>query len=116
MQFLKCDFAEFPEFLLKILSKCRKYPKNYQVKMFIQADQQGRVEIGTQNELRDFLVLVVPFNGVSEELLKKNITFKYSLLKAKTELFENRLIDILQITKKSNPNLVLLLHEGAKGF
>lgn len=101
---------------MKIISKCKSYPKNFEARLFIDFNQSGYLEISTNNELRKFVLLCVTFEAVSEEAMKGSIVFRYSVLKAKTELFENRLLEILQVTKKTNPNLALLFMEGNNKF
>lgn len=114
-QGLMCDFNQFPEFILKVFSKCKSYPANFEATMYINFDQRGYIEISTSNELKKFILLVIDFNAVSEVIMRNVIVYKYSVLKAKTELFENRLIEVIQNVKKTNPNLALILH-GDKVF
>jgi len=53
------------------------------------------------------------FMASSEDVIRQSIGFRYSLLKAKSQIMQNRLKDISAILKLKNPSLLLQLQKGA---
>ena len=106
-QGMNCKFEEFSEFFLKILNKAKEHSKLYEIQMIMENEYEGYLEVSTRNELRNFVIILLPFRSIKKAKLKASAAYKYNVLKAKTELLENRFIEIVNALKRTNPNLLL---------
>ena len=81
----------------------------------MQKDGQARLDFIQNMEYKFLELLSVDFISSSEEVIRQNITFRYSLLKAKSSILTGRLKDISSILKIKNPSLLMQLQKGTVG-
>lgn len=81
----------------------------------MQRDGQARLDFIQNMEYKFLELLTLDFVTSSEETIRQNITYRYSLLKAKSSILTGRLKDISSILKLKNPSLLLQLQKGAAG-
>lgn len=112
-QKLNVDFPGFLNLLLKMNNNCQKEPQNYFCVFFMQRDGQARLDFIQNMEFKFLELLSVDFLASPEEVIRQNISFRYSLCKAKTQVLQTRLKDISALLKLKNPSLLLQLQKGA---
>lgn len=79
----------------------------------MQKDGQARLDFIQNMEFKFLELLSVDFLASPEDVIRQNISFRYSLLKAKSQVLQSRLKDISAILKLKNPSLLLQLQKGA---
>lgn len=82
---------------------------------FMQRDGQARLDFIQNMEFKFLELLSVDFMASPEDVIRQNISFRYSLMKAKAQVLQGRLKDISAILKLKNPSLLLQLQKGANG-
>lgn len=112
-QKLNVDFTGLLSLLLKMSNNCQKEPQNYFSVFFMQRDGQARLDFIQNMEFKFLELLSLDFIASPEEVIRQNISFRYSLLKAKSQVLQTRLKDISTILKVKNPSLLLQLQKGA---
>ena len=93
--------------------KC--FPNSYFAVFFMQRDGQARLDFIQNMEYKFLELLTVDFIASSEEVIRQAITFRYSLLKAKSSILTGRRKDISSILKLKNPSLLLQIQKGTVG-
>jgi len=112
-QKLNVDFSGFLNLLLKMNNNCQKEPQNFFSVFFMQRDGQARLDFIQNMEFKFLELLSIDFLASPEDVIRQNISFRYSLLKAKAQVLQGRLKDISAILKLKNPSLLLQLQKGA---
>jgi len=112
-QKLNVEFNGFLTLILKLINNCQKEPQNYFAVFFMQRDGQARLEFIQNMEFKFLELLSLDFLASPEELIRQNISFRYSLLKAKSQVLETKLKDVSALLKIKNPSLLLQLQKGA---
>ncbi len=79
----------------------------------MQRDGQARLDFIQNMEFKFLELLSIDFLASPEDVIRQNISFRYSLLKAKAQVLQGRLKDISAILKLKNPSLLLQLQKGA---
>lgn len=72
-------------------------------------DGQAKLDFVQNVEYKFLELLSLPFAASSEDVIRQNISFRYSVLKAKDQILQNRLKDVSSILKVKNPSLLLQL-------
>jgi len=112
-QKLNVEFSGFLNLLLKLINNCQKEPQNFFSVFFMQRDGQARLEFIQNMEFKFLELLSLDFLAAPEELIRQNISFRYSLLKAKSQVLQTKLKDVSALLKIKNPSLLLQLQKGA---
>ena len=80
---------------------------------FMQRDGQARLDFIQNMEFKFLELLSLDFLATPEELIRQNISFRYSFLKAQAQVLQNKLKDVSSMLKVKNPSLLLKLQKGA---
>ena len=80
----------------------------------MQRDGQAKLDFIQNMEYKFLELLSLDFMSAAEDIIRQNISFRYSLLKAKAQIMQNRLKDISGILKLKNPSLLLQLQKGVQ--
>ena len=78
----------------------------------MQKDGLAKLDFIQNMEYKFLELLSIEFAASTEEVIRTSIGFRYSLLKAKSQIMQNRLKDISAILKLKNPSLLLQLQKG----
>jgi len=111
-QKLNVEFTGFLSLLLKLINNCQKEPQNFFSVFFMQRDGQARLEFIQNMEFKFLELLSLDFLASPEEVIRQNISFRYSLLKAKSQVLQTKLKDVSALLKVKNPSLLLQLQKG----
>ena len=111
-QQLHCQFIDYPELLLWVFRSCMDRSGTTESALYINNNQRAILEVHSQNELRRFKLIQLDFAAVPDDIVKTSIAYRFSVLKAKNDLLENRLVDIVGLIKRTNPSLALLIQNG----
>jgi len=111
-QKLNVEFAGFLGLVLKLVNSCQKEPQSFFSVFFMQRDGQARLDFIQNMEFKFLELLSLDFLAASEEAIRQNISFRYSLLKAKTQVLQGKLKDVSSMLKVKNPSLLLQLQKG----
>lgn len=76
---------------------------------FMGNDGTAKLDFIQNMEYKFLELLSLDFHASSEEIVRQNISFRYSVLKAKDQILQNRLKDISSIIKIKNPTLLTQL-------
>ncbi len=108
-QKLNCKFEEYPDLLLEIFDNCQTNEEYHENELYISHDQRGILEVQTKNEMRKFMLISIDFVALPDNLVKTSIAYRFSVMKARKDLLEGRLIDVVKVVKRSNPSLGLTI-------
>ena len=86
---------------------------SYFAVFFMQKDGSAKLDFIQNMEYKFIELLSIEFFASSEEIIRQNIGFRYSLLKAKSQIIQNRLKDISSILKLKNPSLLLQIQKNS---
>jgi len=111
-QKLNVEFSGFLGLVLKLINSCHKEPQNLFAVFFMQRDGQARLDFIQNMEFKFLELLSLDFLASPEEAIRQNISFRYSLLKAKTQVLQNKLKDVGSMLKVKNPSLLRQMKNG----
>ena len=106
---MNCKFDDYLNLLTDVFRSCQQNEEYHENQLFINYNRRGILEVQTKNEMRKFTLLNLEFVAVPEDIVKTSIAYRYSVLKAKNDLLEGRLVDVVKVVKRSNPSLGLLI-------
>ena len=86
---------------------------SYFAVFFMQKDGSARLDFIQNMEYKFMELLSIEFFASSEDTIRQNIGFRYSLIKAKSQIIQNRLQDISSILKLKNPSLLLQIKKNS---
>ena len=69
-------------------------------------DSSAKLEFVQNMEYKYLELLTLDFNTASDDLIRQNITYRYSCLKTRFGFINHKLSDIAAIVKLKNPNLL----------
>jgi len=113
-QKLNVEFGGFLSLLVKMCNSCQKEPQNYFAVFFMQRDGQAKLDFIQNMEYKFLELLSIDFIAAPEEIIRQNISYRYTLLKTKAQVMQNRLKDVSAILKLKNPSLLLQLQKGVQ--
>ena len=87
-------------------------PKSYFAIMNVGKGQLSSIEFVQNLEYKYLQLLSLPVDSATDELIRSNITFRFSTLKAKYSYLKNKLKDITAIIKLKNPTLLLSIQKN----
>jgi hypothetical protein len=77
----------------------------------LRTDGQARLEFVQNIEYKFLELLSIPFHASPEDVVKQNISYRYSVLRAKEQIISNRIKDVSAIIKVKNPSLLLQIQK-----
>jgi hypothetical protein len=80
---------------------------------FMQKDGNAKLDFIQNMEYKFLELLSIEFAAANEDQIRQNISFRYSLLKAKSSVLQGKLKDIIALLKLKNPSLLLQLQKGS---
>lgn len=82
--------------------------------MFLQKDGLARLDFVQNMDYKFLELLSLDFAAAGEDAIRQNITFRYNVVKTKSQFFQNRLNDMGQILKLKNPSIYHQLQKSSK--
>jgi hypothetical protein len=108
-QKLNCKFDDYTELLMDIFDGCENNAEYHDNQLYIHHNRKALLEVQTKNEMRRFVLISLDFVAVPDELVKSSVAYRFSVMKAKKDLLEGRLVDMVRVIKRSNPSLGLMV-------
>nr|CCC93906.1 unnamed protein product [Trypanosoma congolense IL3000] len=90
-QSLVCDFADFLMTFLKMLNRCIKEPQRFLMVFIVGADGASKMEFVENLEYKLINVLSLPFRASTEVVVKEQISYRYSALRARLAILTTQL-------------------------
>ncbi|RHW68736.1 hypothetical protein DPX39_100086300 [Trypanosoma brucei equiperdum] len=90
-QSLVCDFADFLMTFLKMLNRCIKEPQRFLMVYVVGADGTAKMEFVENLEYKIINVLSLPFRASPEEVVREQIGYRYSAVRARLAILTAQL-------------------------
>lgn len=113
-QKLMIEFAEFPTILVRMLNSCIKEPHSFLAVFIMRRDGQARLDFIQNIEYKFIELLSCDFMASTEEMVRQQITYRYTAVKNKLALLQARMQDIHALVKVKNPSLLLQLQKSKR--
>jgi len=112
-QRLMVDFADYPNVLIRMCNNCIKEPQSHLAVFVMQPDINARLDFIENVEYKFLELLSCHFSRSAEEIVQQQITYRYSAMKMRLALMQNRLQEVNNLVKIKNPSLLLQLQRGS---
>ena len=114
-QKLTVDFFEFPGVLIRMLNAIIKDPKIFLAVLSLHADGTGKLDFIQNMDYKYVDLLTLPFKQSEEDVIQRQITFRYNSLKQKYAIVQSRLHEMSNTLKTKNPSLLLQIQKANNG-
>lgn len=92
----------------------RAEPNSFLAVFIMNQEGLGRLDFIQNVSFKFVELLSVPFNRSPDDLIRQQITFRYSTVKSKLAVMSARLQDVVNVVKVKNPSLLLQLTGAGK--
>jgi len=113
-QKLMIEFGEYPTVLLRMMNSCVKEPHSFLAVFLMRRDGQARLDFIQNIEYKFIELLSCDFLASTEELVRQQITYRYTAAKNKLALLQARMQDISALLKVKNPSLLMQLQKSKR--
>jgi hypothetical protein len=113
-QKLMVEFGEYPTILVRMLNSCIKEPHTFLAVFIMRRDGQARLDFIQNIEYKFIELLSCDFQAATEELVRQQITYRYTAAKHKLALLQARLQDLHALVKVKNPSLLLQMQKARR--
>jgi hypothetical protein len=110
-QKLMIEFGEYPTVLLRMMNSCVKEPHSFLAVFIMRRDGQARLDFIQNIEYKFIELLSCDFVASTEEMVRQQITYRYTAVKNKLALLQARMQDISALIKVKNPSLLMQLQK-----
>lgn len=114
-QRLMIDFLELPHILVKMMNACIREPQSYLAILALYPDGSGKLEMIQNMEYKHVELLSLSCRQSEDEIVQRQITFRYNSLKQRMLSLQSKLQDINSMVKTKNPSLLLQMQSSARG-
>lgn len=105
-QNLNCNFNDFSDLLIKYLDFCNSDQKQFVVILNVQKDRNANMQLIQNLDYKWVQLLNINFNPISEDLIRKQIIYRYNSLRAMNDITQNRINIINDVLKDFDPPLI----------
>lgn len=105
-QNLNCNFNDFSDLLIKYLDFCNSNQKQFVVILNVQKDRNANMQLIQNLDYKWVQLLNINFNPISEDLIRKQIIYRYNSLRAMNDITQNRINIINDVLKDFDPPLI----------
>lgn len=105
-QKLLFDFNNFSDLLIKYLDFCISNEKSYKAILNIQKNKKANMELMENLDCKWAQLLFLTFNGASDELIRKQIIYRYNAMRAIKDITQNRINIVNKVLKDLDPPLI----------
>lgn len=110
-QKLMVEFGEYPTVLLRMMNSCVKEPHSFLAVFIMRRDGRARLDFIQNIEYKFIELLSCDFMASTEEMVRQQITYRYTAVKNKLALLQARMQDISALIKVKNPSLLMQLQK-----
>ena len=111
-QKLKINFSEYSNLLMQLFNNCIKKPEIYIPVFIMQKEGTAKLNFIQNIQYKFIELLSMDFVNSPDDMVKKQITYRYNIIKSKLELSLNRVKSISNIIKVKNPSLLLQIQKA----
>ncbi|SBT47810.1 conserved Plasmodium protein, unknown function [Plasmodium ovale wallikeri] len=112
-QKLMIDFSEYLQVLIKMFNSCIREPKSYLAVFTLKLNGKAQLDFIKNMEYKFIELLTCEFIQSSEDAIRENIMYRYTVVKSKNAIMSKRLRDVSLLIKSKNPSLLLQLQKTA---
>jgi len=118
-QKLCIEYKEYSNLCKKLFNNCindpHRYIDNYDsfiIVFVMQKEGTGRLDFIQNMEYKFIELLSIDFMNSSDDVVRKQIAYRYNALKSKISLMQSKLNDINALVKLKNPSLLLQIQKN----
>ena len=111
-QKLKIKFFEYSNLLKKLFDSCIKQPQLFNSVFIMQKDGTAKLNFEQNIQYKRVELLSIDFVNSPDDMVKKQISYRYNIIRTKLELSLNRIQSINNIIKNKNPSLLLQIQKS----
>jgi hypothetical protein len=112
-QKLVVEYSEYPNVLIRMLNACIREPHTHLAIFIIRGDEEARLDFIQNMEYKFVELVSCVCHRSSEEMIQKQITYRYNAMKQKLAVMQSRLHEINNLVKMKNPSLLLQLQKSS---
>ena len=105
-QKLTCDFSNFSDLLIKNFDLCMHNSKSYLAVLNIQKNKNAVMELVENLEYKSVDLISLYFSPAPQDLIEKQISYRYNSMRAMEEIMQNRINIINGVLKDYDPPLI----------
>jgi hypothetical protein len=118
-QKLCINFKDYASLCKKLLNNCINEPQRYLIKIkysfiavfIMQKEGTARLDFIQNIEYKFIELLSLDFINSPDDVVRKQISFRYNALKTKLAMYQDRINTISNIVKIKNPSLLLQIQK-----
>lgn len=111
-QKLVVDYQEYPNVLIRMLNACIREPHQHLAIFVIKDQEEARLDFIQNMEYKFVELISCNCSRSSEEMIQKQITYRYNTIKQRLTVMQSRLHEINNLVKMKNPSLLLQLQKS----
>lgn len=112
-QKLVVDYADYPNVLIRMLNACIREPHQHLAIFVIKDQEEARLDFIQNMEYKFVELVSCNCQRSSEEVIQKQITYRYNATKQRLTVMQSRLHEINNLVKMKNPSLLLQLQKSS---
>ena len=105
-QKLTCDFSNFSDLLIKNFDLCMHNTKSFLAVLNIQKNKNAVMELVENLEYKSVDLISLYFSPAPQDLIEKQISYRYNSMRAMEEIMQNRINIINGVLKEYDPPLI----------
>ena len=105
-QKLTCNFNKFSDLLIKYLDLCISDTKTFLAVLTIKKDKNAKMELFENLQYKFGELINVSFVPASDEIIRKQISYRYNAMRAVQDMVQNRIDIINGVLKDFDPELI----------
>lgn len=106
-QKLCITFNEYATLVKKMFNNCINEPQSFLAVFIMQKEGTARLDFIQNIEYKFIELLSIDFINSSDDVVRKQITYRYNAVKRKMEMTKDRINMISNLVKVKNPSLLL---------
>jgi hypothetical protein len=106
-QKLCITFNEYVTLAKKMFNNCINEPQSFLAVFIMQKEGTARLDFIQNIEYKFIELLSIDFINSSDDVVRKQITYRYNAVKRKMEMTKDRINMISNLVKVKNPSLLL---------
>jgi hypothetical protein len=115
-QKLMVSFADYPNVFVRMLNSIIREPHVHLGVFTMTADaSSGHLDFIQNMEYKFIELMTCSFERCSEEVVQRQITYRYNSMRQRLALTQARLFEMNHLVKTKNPSLLLHLQKGGNG-
>ena len=112
-QKLVVDYSEYPNVLIRMLNACIREPHTHLAIFIVRGEEDARLDFIQNMEYKFVELVSCGCQRSSEDMIQRQITYRYNAMKQKLAVMQSRLHEINNLVKMKNPSLLLQLQKSS---